>query len=92
MTCNQDTEDKPPCTKRSLVYEHICVKCNPDARKKGPLVEMNMNIPSIYVGETARSIQERVLEHWSSYRAGNADSHILKHMELHHILTDEPEI
>ena len=91
VTCNQDTEDKPPCTKRSLVYEHICVKCNPDARKKGPLVEMNMNIPSIYVGETARSIQERVLEHWSSYRAGNADSHILKHMELHHTPTDAPE-
>ena len=38
------------------------MKCNPEAKKKGPLENMNMAIPSIYVGETARSVQERSRE------------------------------
>ena len=91
VTCNQDCEDKPPCNKRSLVYENICAKCNPKAKDKGPLLEENKNVPSIYVGETARSVQERALEHWSSYKARHVDSHILKHMELHHAPEDKPE-
>ena len=31
VTCTQGGEKLPPCTKRSLVYENICVRCNPTA-------------------------------------------------------------
>ena len=40
--------------------------------------------PSIYVGETSKSLYERSKQHWSDYRAGQEDSHILKHQTLHH--------
>ena len=91
MTCIQVSEEKPACTRRSLVYEHICTKCNPDATKKGDLEMINMDTPSIYVGETARSIKERTKEHWEAYRSSNKDSHILKHWTLHHDSVGEPE-
>ena len=47
--------------------------------------------PSIYVGETARSVKERALEHWADYASGNSDSHIRKHWELHHQGQGEPQ-
>ena len=78
ITCNQDAEEKPACTQRSLVYENICVQCNPEARKKGNLSTINKEVPSVYVGETARSIKERSQENWAAYRSGQTDSHILK--------------
>ena len=68
VTCVQEGEEKPPCNKRGLVYENICLVCNPEASKKGELLEMNMEVPSIYVGETARSIKERSKEHWDLFR------------------------
>ena len=91
VTCNQGDEVKTPCTKRNLVYENICIKCNPEAVKKGELISVNKEVPSIYVGETARSIQERAREHWDSFRSRNSDSHILKHWTLHHDSEGEPE-
>ena len=91
ITCNQEAEEKPPCTKRNLVYENICVKCNPDAVKKGELKVINSEVPSVYVGETARSVQERAREHWESWKNKDSDSHILKHWVLHHGSEGEPE-
>ena len=35
VTCNQGAEELPNCTKRNLVYENICLECNPEASKKG---------------------------------------------------------
>ena len=29
ITCRQESEEKPPCMKRGLVYENICLDCNP---------------------------------------------------------------
>ena len=43
-----------------------------------------MAIPSIYVGETAHSVQERSREHWEGYRRKDNDNHMVKHMTLHH--------
>ena len=68
VTCNQVGEEMPACTSRSLVYENICVDCNPEALKKGELQNINMEIPSVYVGETARSVQERAKEHWEGFK------------------------
>ena len=76
-TCNQEAEERPTCTQRSLVYENICVQCNPEARKKGNLKTINTEMPSVYVGETARSIKERSKEHWAAFRSKQTDSHIL---------------
>ena len=38
----------------------------------------------IYVGETARSVMERLKEHWDDFRSRKPDSHILKHWVLQH--------
>ena len=86
ITCTQDSEEIPPCTKRNLVYENICTICNPEATKKGqlPLEKTNLEVSSIYVGETARSVHERSKEHWADFRKEKEDSHIFKHQIIHH--------
>ena len=95
-TCTQDTrgEKLPPCTKRNVLYENICVRCNPDVggedgEKKG--WSPPTTIPSIYVGEMAKSLYERGKEHWYSFRSKAEDSHILKHHQLHHGGIGEPQ-
>ena len=40
--------------------------------------------PSIYVGESGRSLHERAKEHWSDFESRSGDSHILKHWLNHH--------
>ena len=56
VTCNQEGEEKPPCTLSSIVYESICKPCNPDCTRRGELKEYEGVTPSLYVGETSRSI------------------------------------
>ena len=46
--------------------------------------------PSIYVGESARSLSERAAEHWSDFRVKEEDSHMLKHWMLQHGGQGEP--
>ena len=52
---------------------HICTKCNPEATKLGPLKAINKDVPSVYVGESARSVYERAGEHWNAYKKRNTD-------------------
>ena len=77
----------PPCTRSSLVYENVCSKCNQGAASKKELENMDPTIPSIYVGETSRTIKERAAEHWGA-ATGSSEakkkSHIVKHQEEHH--------
>ena len=40
--------------------------------------------PSLYVGETSRSVQERAAEHWGAARKEQEKSHIHKHQRLEH--------
>ena len=91
VTCNQTAEERPACTQRNLVYENICTECNPEALKKGELKQVNLEVPSVYVGETARSVQERALEHWASFKNKESDSHFYKHWVLHHNSVGEPK-
>ena len=56
----------------------------------GELKEPNMEVPSIYVGETARSVKERAKEHWEDFKSKKSDSHIMKHWALHQNLVGEP--
>ena len=91
ITCNQGAEEIPDCKKRSLVYENICLECNPGAAKMGELKVPNMEVPSIYVGETARSVKERAKEHWEDFKSEKPDSHILKHWAMHHNSVGQPK-
>ena len=91
-TCEQGGggEKLPPCRKRSVLYENICVLCNPQARDGKPVKTTQSDVPSIYVGESSRSLMERGLNHWKDFKAGKEDSHILKHHILHHGGTGQP--
>ena len=88
ITCTQGSEVIAPCTRKSLVYENICSKCHKGAGGKDEVVGgENPDIPSIYVGETSRSIQERSLEHWAAARGSRKareGSHMAKHVEQAH--------
>ena len=46
--------------------------------------EIITEVPSLYVGESSRSIQERMVEHWRGWRLKKKDNHIFKHQTLHH--------
>ena len=84
ITCNQGGEDLPACTRSSVVYENICTRCNPDAKTKGELREQARGAPSLYMGETSRSIQERAVEHWGAARRNEETSHMAKHQIMEH--------
>ena len=84
VTCNQGGEDLPDCTRASVVYESICVTCNPSASNKGELKSTKEGAPSLYVGETSRSVQERAVEHLGAARRQEEDSHMYKHQRLEH--------
>ena len=53
MTCNQGAEHIAPCTRKSLVYENVCGRCNEGAKEKKELEDVDPTIPSIYVGESS---------------------------------------
>ena len=82
--CSQGTEELPNCKRRNIIYESICSECNPGATKKGSLKKYDGSKPSLYVGETARSLQERSKEHLASFEARSQKSHIYKHQEQCH--------
>ena len=84
VTCNQGGEDTPDCTKTGVVYESICSRCNPSSLNKGELKSQESVAPSLYVGESSRSIQERAKEHWGAALKKDAKSHMVKHQNLEH--------
>ena len=79
------------CTKSSLVYENLCKLCNPGAGSQKELEVVKTEVPSLYVGETSRSVYERSREHWGAWRARQDNSHILKHQELAHGAGGKPD-
>ena len=72
------------------MYENICTICNPGAGEKGAKITPPKDVPLIYVGESARSLQERTEEHWRGFKESREDSHILKHHLFHHGGRGEP--
>ena len=93
ILCGQDGDVKQNCRKRNVIYESKCELCNPrgEDKKKSFSLKDGRENPSIYVGETARSISERASEHLADYRSGAEESHILKHWETHHAGVGEPK-
>ena len=84
ITCTQGAEKIYDCTRSSLLYENICSLCNQGAGKKEELKEPRSDIPTLYVGETCRSIQERGAKHWEGWRRKDEKNHIHKHQILEH--------
>ena len=72
-----------PCTRVSVVYENFCTICNQEARGGQEAKTVEDAPPSIYIGETSRSIQESALEHQPDLRNTRERSHN-KHRVLHH--------
>ena len=85
VTCHQGGEELPDCTRAGIVYESICLKCNPEAIKRGELVNVKAGAPSLYVGESSRSIQERAGEHWGAAKRGEEESHMVRHQAIEHV-------
>ena len=83
-TCEQECEELPNCTRASVVYENICKECNEGAGNKGELKKVKEGAPSLYVGETSRSLFERTKEHWGAWESKSDKSHILKHQLMVH--------
>ena len=85
ITCEQGGEEElPPCTKSNLVYENICTRCNPGATGKREQENLRVDIPTVYIGETSRSIFERSKEHWEGAEKGSEKNHMIKHQKLEH--------
>ena len=91
VTCLQECEEKPQCTLKNLVYENICLACNPGASKKGELMEVKEGAPTLYIGETSRSIYERSREHWEGARRKDPKNHMVKHQTMEHGGEQEPK-
>ena len=86
-TCQQPGDTKEPCMLRNVLYESECSKCNPpgsrkEADKHG--LDEKREDPSLYVGETARSVAERASEHWRDAETGKEESHMLEHQAAGH--------
>ena len=73
-----------------MVYENVCVNCNPGAGKKGELEQVKNDTPTLYVGEMSRTVYERSKEHWAGWRTKSSNNHILKHHQVHHGGQGEP--
>ena len=84
ITCYQGAERIIDCTKINLVYENTCLVCNEGAGGKEELCTVKQDVPTVYVGETSRSIQERGLEHHAGWKAGKASNHIYHHQTMEH--------
>ena len=72
---------------RNVVYESECSTCNPPGTRK-ELDKLGLaekrDTPSLYVGETARSVAERASEHWRDAESGKEESHMMEHQETSH--------
>ena len=49
VTCHQGGEELPDCTRAGVVYESICLQCNPGAVKKGELEKVKDGTTSLYM-------------------------------------------
>ena len=73
----------------SVLYENICADCNPEARGEKEVKKIKEDPPSIYIGESNRSLQERTQEHHADLKHKREKSHMYKHGKLHH---DDQEV
>ena len=82
--CKQGGDKQEDCFRRNVLYESRCNLCNPGGETGLATLKESRANPSIYVGETSRSLKERSLEHHNDYLKKKEDSHMLKHTTLSH--------
>ena len=82
--CGQNIDRVQDCTARNIVYESRCGICNPGGETGLKSLADGRELPSIYVGETSRSLKERAGEHFADFSRGTDDSHMMKHCSMSH--------
>ena len=85
--CPQPGEVLENCKRRNVLYESECQDCNgPEDWKTRDQKSLqdNREQPSIYVGETNRSLFERTKEHWGDCYAQKESSHMHEHHSAAH--------
>ena len=92
VPCDTTVEKtRQDCRTRNLRYETYCLLCNPTEGSK--IKPTGIKNPKIgwYLGETSRSLHERMEEHYNDARSFKPGSHILKHwIESHPALREIP--
>ena len=83
-TCTQGDEKLEDCKARNILYESKCTLCNPEDVKKKESSRKLGGVQGVYVGESARSIYERAVEHHGDMLARQEDSHMIKHWLTSH--------
>ena len=85
------------CRERSILYETSCKLCNPEEAKGGPSTPQQeggvqpAGRLGVYLGESSRSLHERMGEHVDDARKFRSGSHIVKHwMDVHPSLDEMP--
>ena len=78
--CSQKSTKVEPCSAGNVLYELRCTLCNGlEKGKESTILRHSRKLPSIYVGETSRSLMERAGEHHRDYNKNKDDSHMVKH-------------
>jgi hypothetical protein len=95
FNCHQASKQKPDCFQSNIVYESLCTVCNRDKQQDGG-EEMTRETggrdeqPSVYVGETSRSLHERAGELGKATEEKDIESHMVKHWSNHHEEGEQP--
>ena len=89
--CQQESEKREQCSQENVLYESMCTLCNGKERSKDEMsLKDERENPSIYVGESSRSLMERTAEHHSDYAKNKEESHMTKHWANHHPGSSKP--
>ena len=78
MSCRFENKKQSMCSVKNIVYESVCTWCEKDENKV-PGQE-----PYKYIGETSRTLYERMKEHWSDAGKIKDCSHIARHWATVH--------
>ena len=90
--CQQKSERREECSKENVLYESRCTECNGmEKGKEESVTKDSRDSPSIYVGETSRSLMERSKEHHEDYKRQREDSHMMKHWANSHPGPEKPK-
>jgi hypothetical protein len=89
--CTSNGEKRQRCRARNIVYETMCMWCNPESRGVERKEGEKAGRKGVYIGESSRSIHERSKEHEKDAEGFSKKSHIVKHwMECHPEETQQP--
>ena len=77
--CQQTGEKLENCKRRNILYDSECQRCNGSEGRQEIELNGQRGQPSIYVGESCRSLCERSSEHWADARTKKESSHMFDH-------------